>query len=569
MPAEHVQGISLSLTELASRLGLPTTDNPTQDALIALEHLRRETDLPWLIILDNAEDPADVQPFLPSGNGHVLITSRDHAWNRYAQTVELDTFSRQESIAHLIEHVPTLNRADAETISSIVGDLPLAIEQVAAWLGETGMPITSYIELLKREITTALSLSDSLGYAKSVAAIWNISFERLNARSPAAVHLLKVLAFCSPDAISLEFLYSDEVNKLISPDDEKLHNKFMLGTVVSEIIHLALARVDSSRNFLQIHRLVQAVIRSRMTNDEQRAIKHEVHSILSASRPLRGDIDDPANWPTYALIFPHLISSRAEYCDDSRTRALLLDWIRYQWKLGELESALALSNRLWDLWRHNLGPDDQQTLQLTFQMANVLRTMGRFQAAYDLDKQTLNHQRDILGPFHTDSLRTIGSIGADLTALGDLRQAAQRFEEAHESFQRKFGNDHPRTLSAAFNLAEALNRSGDPFAAFRLEKEVLPDIQKVLGPDHPYTVRAVAELGRFAREMGEVTELIQLLSSAYQDLRRVLGDEFPETLRTGKSLAVSLRKAGKIEEAQTSDSRDLRPLGAKIWPHGH
>ena len=40
VPAEHVQGISLSLTELASRLGLPTTDNPTQDALIALEHLK-------------------------------------------------------------------------------------------------------------------------------------------------------------------------------------------------------------------------------------------------------------------------------------------------------------------------------------------------------------------------------------------------------------------------------------------------------------------------------------------------------------------------------------------------
>jgi hypothetical protein len=559
VPAEHIQGINLSLADLASRLGLPTTENPTRDALAALEQLRRETDRPWLIVFDNAEDPAEVKPLLPIGNGHVIITSRDHAWNSHAEPIQLDAFSRQESIAHLIEHTPRLSTSDAETISSIVGDLPLAIEQVAAWLGETGMPINNYIELLKKEITHTLSLSDSLGYAASVAAIWNMSFERLNMRSPAALYLLKILAFCSPEAISLEFLYSDSMNSFLLPHDKSLHNKFMLGPVMSEISHLGLARVDPNRNFLQIHRLVQAVIRSRMSDDEQRLIKHEVHSMLSAARPLEGDPDDPANWPAYALIFPHLISSEAETCDDSRTRQLALDWLRYQWRLGDYGSALILANRLRDLWTQNLGPNHQQTLQLTFQTANVLRSMGRFGDAYNLDIETLGRQRNALGSQHIDSLRTIGSVGADLTALGDLKQAAQRFRDAYENLSSKFGTDHPRTITAAFNVAEALNRAGDPFAAFQLEQEMLVHCREVLGLDHPYTVEAMAELGRFTRETGEINESIDLIHSAYQDLRRVLGDEFAQTLRAGKSLAVSFRKAGKIEDASR--------LTAQIYSH--
>ena len=64
----------------------------------------------------------------------------------------------------------------------------------------------------------------------------------------------------------------------------------------------------------------------------------------------------------------------AEECDDPRTRQLLIDWVRYQWKHGEFESCLALASRLETLWRHQLGPDHPQTLRLQFHIANVLRS---------------------------------------------------------------------------------------------------------------------------------------------------------------------------------------------------
>lgn len=156
IPAEQSQGISLALAELAARLGLKTSDNAAEAAATALEQLRRDNAGRWLLIFDNAADPADLEPFLPTGAGHVLITSRNHAWTHHAEPLELDTFTRQESVAHLMRYVPGLPLDSAAKISGAVGDLPLAIEQAAAWLAETGMPAALYIEQLETQTAKVL-----------------------------------------------------------------------------------------------------------------------------------------------------------------------------------------------------------------------------------------------------------------------------------------------------------------------------------------------------------------------------------------------------------------------------
>ena len=79
----------------------------------ALEQLRRDVAGRWLLIFDDAEDPEVLAPFLPTGSGHILITSRNQAWTRHAEPLELDVFSQQESLAHLRQHVPGLDAPDA------------------------------------------------------------------------------------------------------------------------------------------------------------------------------------------------------------------------------------------------------------------------------------------------------------------------------------------------------------------------------------------------------------------------------------------------------------------------
>ena len=549
VPSERAEETSGALADLARKMGLKVGDNVAEAADAALEELRRDTTPHWLLIFDNADDPKQLEPYLPTGSGHVLITSRNQAWTHSAEPLEVDVFTRDESVGHLLRHVPELDVADAKRVADALGHLPLAVEQASAWLEQTGMPARVYVEQLTTQSTRILALNQPPDYPMPVVATWNLSFERLKERSPAAVRLLQLCAFFSPGPVSMDLLYSDEMNESLLPFDETLSEKLMLGRVIRDISRFALVKVDQGSNSLQIHRLVQAVIRSQMTDEEQVEARHEVHKILTGARPRQGETDDPANWSTYDIIWPHLGPSIAEECDDPRTRQLLIDWVRYQWKHGEYESCLALARRLETLWRHQLGSDDPQTLYLQFHIANVLRSQGQFSDARDLDTYVLERQREVLGPDHPHALMTANGLAADLRALGDFQQSLAADQATYESFKEQFGEDYPRTLIAAHNLGCSLRLVGDCFTARRLDEETLDRQRQVLGREHPSTLQSVASLALDLRAAGAFRESVNLLRDTWDKYREVLGDDMTDTLRTVASLAVSLRKAGEQAEA--------------------
>ena len=546
--AEQSLEISLALAELARRLGLPVTDNAAENAATALEHLRRGGAGRWLLIFDNAEDSEDLAAFLPSGSGHVIITSRNRAWTRHAGPVELDVFSQQESVGHLVRHVPQLDKADARRVADALGHLPLAVEQAAAWLAETGMAAALYAEWLETQATSALGLNKPPDYAKPVVAAWNLSISQLRERSPASIRLLQILAFCSPGPISERLLYGNAMIESLQPYDGTL-SKPMLSRVIGEISRFALVRVDQSSSPVQVHRLVQAVIRSQMSDEEQIDARHQVHRILTGARPRQGETDDPANWSTYDIIWPHLGPSVAEECDDPRTRQLLIDWVRYQWKHGEFEAGVALAKRLLNLWSHQLGSDHQQTLHLQFQIANVLRSQGQFEEARDLDTYVLERQRMMLGADHPHTLMTANGLSADLRALGEFQNSLTLDEATYESFRDQFGQDYPRTLVAGHNLGCSLRLTGNRFTARRLDEETLHRQTVVLGEDHPLTLLSAASLGLDLRLAGLFRASVDLLRATREKYRNALGDDMTDTLLTAASLAVSLRKAGEQAEA--------------------
>jgi tetratricopeptide (TPR) repeat protein/CO dehydrogenase nickel-insertion accessory protein CooC1 len=550
VPSERAEETSGALAELARKMGLKVSDNVAEAAEAALEELRRDTTPHWLLIFDNADDPKQLEPYLPTGAGHVLITSRNQAWSHSAEPLEVDVFTMDESVAHLLRHVPELDLADAQRVADALGHLPLAVEQASAWLEQTGMPARTYVEQLTTQSTRILALNQPPDYPMPVVATWNLSFDQLKGRSPAAVRLLQLCAFFSPGPISMDLLYSDEMNESLLPFDESLTEKLMLGRVIQDTSRFALVKVDQGTNSLQIHRLVQAVMRSQMSDQEQAEARHEVHQILAGARPRRGETDDPANWSTYNIIWPHLGPSQAEECDDPRTRQLLIDWVRYQWKHGEFESALNLARRLENLWAHQLGPDHPQTLHLQFQIANVLRSQGRFSDARDLDTYVLERQRVVLGADHPHALITANGLGADLKALGDFQEALALDRETYESFKEQFGEDYPRALAAAHNLACSLRLVGDYSAARVLDEDTLDRQRRVLGRDHPNTLLSAESLAHDLRAAGAFRDAVDVLRDTWEKYRAVLGDDMTDTLRTATSLAVSLRKAGEQAEAR-------------------
>ncbi|MER7740380.1 FxSxx-COOH system tetratricopeptide repeat protein [Streptomyces sp. NPDC096538] len=552
--AEHIDDVVASLAELGALIGVPAGDDITLACQETVHRLSRG--LPtkrWILVFDNADAPDQLARYFPhGGSGHILVTSRNQSWARQGVAEQIDVFLREESVEHLVRRTDGgLAGEDAERVAEAVGDLPLAVEQAAAWLAETATPIEEYLQQLARQTTEVLALSQLADYPKTVAATWNVSIAQMEERSRAAVRLLQLCAFLGPEPISAQLLYSRDMIEALKPYDPALQESLLLGRIIREIGRFALAKVDQKTSSIQVHRLVQAVIRSQMSEPEQQEARRVVQHVLAGARP-DGDepIDDPDTWPRFAIIWPHLAASDARGSDNTETRRLLIDRVRYQWKRGDFPAAKRLAEDLLEHWRPMLGEDDIQYLYLRCQLANVLRSQGRYVEARAIDEELLERQREVLGASHPHTYVTMSSLASDLAALGEYRRAVELADRAHRGFGQIFHESHRRTLNAANNLALALRMVGKYGEARRIDQDTLDRRMDVLGPDHPYTLASAEGLGRDLREVGQYAESVATLARAYEAHKRILGKEFPGTLRCAKSLAVSLRRNGQLEDAR-------------------
>jgi tetratricopeptide (TPR) repeat protein len=547
--AEQPNLIVYSLAELAGHLGVLPDGAGTgvaEAADLALQALGRGPRR-WLLIFDNADEPEPVRPYLPTGSGHVLITSRHQSWNRRAR-LEVSVFTEAEAVQHLLRRVPGLARADAAEVAGAVAHLPLAVEIAASWLAETDMPVASYVEALNEQATRGLGATTPEDYPAPLNTTWQISLARLREMSPSSVRLLQVCSFMAPEPISLRLVYSDQMFAALLPYDEELRDRLMMGRVLHGVRRFALAKVDVGDGSLQVHRLVQAVVRDGMTLQEADETRHTVHRLLVGLRPDVGDTDDPANWPDFDRIWPHLAPSAADTCDEPDTRQLLIDRVRYLWQRGDLPRAERLARELAEGWGDRLGEDDRQVLQVRLQLAGVLRSQGRFTECLALDEDVLERQRRTRQEDHPQTLRTAGSVAADLRSLGRFQEALELDTETGAKMREQLGDDSPETLALAHNRALDLHVTGDYAASRELNEEVSGSFSVVLGPRHPQTLASRAALAGDLRALGDYSGSVALL----RELQEESGESRPDPAALGRatSLALSLRRAGFAAEAR-------------------
>jgi cellulose biosynthesis protein BcsQ len=567
--AQQEELIDGALADVAAELGIRYGDNIDDTADAVREALRRGQPFArWLLIFDNADDPDTLTAHLPQGDGHVLITSRNPLWSHVAVPIEVEAFSREESVEHLTRRVPALVPDAAAEVAQMLGDLPLAIELAGAWLEATGMPAQQYLELLGSQLAKWLASSTPSHYPMTAVATWRVSIDRLRQEQPAAARLLELCSCFGPEPISMSLLYSDETLNHLLQYDSALQEKMVLGRIIREVGRYALARVDQSRSSIQVHRLVQAVVRDSLTSEQNQETRHVVHRILVSARPRQGDVYNPDNWPRYNAIWPHLAPSQAWACVEEPVRALLVERVRYMYRRGEYEEGLAYAHQLEPRWKDARGPDDRQLLFLRFNVANIVRAQGNYQDALEIDQDVHARQTAAFGADYVHTLMTAGSLVADLCALGRVPEAVRLARATHESLAEQFGEDYPQTLLAANNLALSLRIAGNFAEARQIDGRTHALLRQVSGEDHPQTLLSALNLGRDLREVGDLVESTILLRSTLERFHRSLGPDFPDALRAASSLSISLRRSGEHEEARRI-STDLLDRYEALYPPGH
>ncbi len=550
IPAEQPSLVRSSLATLAQQLQV-AGETVAESVQAVLDALRRgEPYRRWLLVFDNADDPDELPEYRAQGTGHVLLTSRNLAWRRVADPIEVGVFRRAESVTFLQKRVSALTTAEAEQVAEKLGDLPLAIEQAGAWLAVTGMPVERYLELLDTELLRVLEENPPPGYQRTAAATWLLSLERLREHKPAAAKLLELCAFFGPEPIPMSLLYSERFVEVLVPFDPSLNDPFLQGTLVQEIGRYALASIDSSQASIQLHRLVQAVIRARLAPDESEDDRAHVHEILAAANPK--DPDEPDNWKAYERLWPHITRSGALESTVPTVRQLITDMVRYLWKLGDHASSQDLAESAIETWRA-VAPgrhDDLVTLLMRLYLANALRAQARYPEAYQTDQEVYEDLRARYGADHPYTIMSVMSRAADLRGLGNYTEARDLDMEALALSKTVLGEENPRTLAAASNLGVSLRLSGDYRSAAQLDEQTWAQRRRVLGERHPMTLLSAKNYGQDLRDMGDFPSARKLLEVSLDTHKDVLGDRHPETLRTAKTLAVTMRKLGDFDSAR-------------------
>ncbi|WP_436531285.1 FxSxx-COOH system tetratricopeptide repeat protein [Actinoplanes sp. HUAS TT8] len=583
VPADPPQFVETIMSDLGAELNFPRRATLDDTAGLVVRRLsrgggREGTPLRWLLIFDNADRYADVERYLPRGNGHLLITTRNAEWGDVARVLEVEGFSRAESIEHLRYRLGgrTLTRGDADRIADAVSDLPILVVLAAAWLHDTGRSGEEYLAGL-----------DNIGTVRSTAtAVWEVILERLRGTSHGAYRLLQLMSMLQPD-ISLGLLYSDEVARVIARYDDDVAQQLadrmsehdVTAALMQPINRLSLVKLDPEMKRVTVHRLLQSALRDRMTPERRAEVRHAVHLVLAGARPA-GEVEDPATWEGFRLLWGHLDGSDPEGCGDDDVRQLVIDRIRYIYLAGSFRQGLEYAIRADERWTARLEelPDDDpdrhpllvRLLHLRFHRGNLLRSLGEFVQARDLDERTLIAQEELIGESHPYTLFTAGSYGGDLRALGDYHEALERDLRTHRASATRFGEDHRRTLSFANNLGTSYRLTGDFRRALELDRATYNRMAQVLGEDHHRTLLTGNNLGSDLREAGEYQESVERLRKIRRGYEKLYGQHSTDALGVQVNLAVSLRGAGHVDEARDllDEAYDrLRiNLGEDTWP---
>jgi tetratricopeptide (TPR) repeat protein len=564
--ADQPMLVPSSLAAMATFLGLPPATGTEQASQQVLRTL--ESGFPyrsWLVIFDNAEEPDDIRDLIPRGPGHVLITSRNSRWSDHEPTIQVDVFNRAESVEFLRKRLGrSITDRQADQVADKLGDLPLALEQAAALLGRTLMPVEEYVRLLDEQTGRLLSLEKAPTYPQTMTAAWQISVSQLEDRVPEAVELLRCCAFFGPEPIPRDVFRRGNLSVGMRLE-RILADPIGLTNALSNLERFALVKVEPSTRTLQVHRLNQALLRDDTPVEERSDLRHEVHRLLAG--PKRSDPDDTSKWLYYEQLAAHLAPSGVIGCDDPKVREFALDIARYLYVRGSYRQARTLLEQYIDQWTTQSGEHHVDVLVARIHLGNVYRALTMYPNAFEIDAKTLDLMREHLGSEHSETLWAMGSYAAALRGRGDFLPAREVDEASLEAHERLFGQEEVRTLRTRNNLAVDHALTSEYGKAQDILRQVYNQATN-MDVGKRFQLQAWSNLGRAVRLSGYLQVAADMSADAYTVGVAELGEDHPDTLLAAKDHAISLRRSGQLPESLEL-MRDTRARMERLYGDTH
>ncbi len=614
--AETSELLMADFTSLAVSLTLPERHDQNQSHIVAaVKHwLSRHNH--WLLIMDNVEELEIIGEFLPETiGGHLLLTTRIQSTGQIAQQMWLEKLKQEEGILLLLrrskllastvppDDLPYDRWLTARDIALIMDGLPLALDQAAAYIEETGCGLRGYLERYQQRRIALLRRRGGLRpeHPESIVATWSLSFEKIERRCPAAAELLYLCAFLHPDAIA-ETMLAAGAGELTPHLHLLATDCFELDEAIGALITYSLLRRDPDRHILALHRLLQVVLREQMSEQTRRLWAERAVQVVDRAFP---EVSF-TTWRECELCLPHALTcaefieqlgltlpagvsllnkagsylrERAQYGEAERllTRALTLGENTLEADAPLLAETLnnlgmlaqdqgkyarseALLQRALAIYRHIWGPEHLAVAQCLSNQAENYRVQARHAEMEMLVKQALAIREQTLGSKHPDVAKSLTQLAALYHGQGKYAEAEPLYRRSLAVCQEVWGPDHIDVANNLNNLASLYDSLGKYTEAEPLYQQALDFCEKNLGAQHMYTAISLYNLAETYRAQGEYARAEQLHHRALAIREQTLGRHHPHV---GKSL--NLLAEISLTRQTYAEAEPLALQALEIW----
>jgi tetratricopeptide (TPR) repeat protein len=564
--AEQSTAIEEQLTSLADELGLSTPADPAAGLRAVHRALRARGH--WLLIFDNAEFAGDISRVLPGGAGHVLVTTRRAGFLALGEVLDLDILDRPDALVLLRRRAPALTEDQADPLAAELGDLPLALDQAAAYLEQTSMPPEEYLQLLGTRGADLRNRGQAAGYTGTIATVWSVSIEKLQVDAPAAVQLLDLCAWLAPEPIPLD-LFSGHRDQLPEPLASIAADSLAFSDAVGALVDYSLARRDGGD--LIVHRLVQDVTRDRLSGQPAAGAGKPLETVLALLRAdLPGQIwATPASWPRWRTLLSSVLVATGHRTD--ATKGADAAWLLtragiYLRRQGRYADALPLHQRALKIEADALGPDHPNVATDNNDIGWALSGLGRAAEALPYHERALRIREAALGPDHSDVAADLNYVGQALLALGRAAEALPLQQRALRIREAALGPDHPYVAAAQGYVGQALSALGRPAEALPYYERALRIREAAFGPDHPDVASDLNNLGQALLALGRAAEALPYHERALPIDEAALGPDHPDVASDLNYIGQALSALGRAAEALPYHEQALRIDEAALGP---
>jgi tetratricopeptide (TPR) repeat protein len=528
---------------------------------------------------------------LPMGReeGMLLVLRRAKVLERTATWEQVRQFARD---------TPT-DYAAAQDLVTVLGGLPLALDQAGAYVEETGCSLGDYVQRYQQQRARLLARRGGAGeqHPHSVAATFHLSNEQAQREQLAAADLLRVCAVLHAEQIPEELFVAGAAH--LGADLAELGaDAAHFDQAVAVLRRLSLVERQAQTHTLSLHRLVQAVLRESMSEQEHAEWLKRVMGALNATFP---EVI-PQSWGQCERLLPHVLTVAAaipESMHDQDLAEALQKAARYLFDHGRYEQAEPLYQRALRIGQQIWGETHSQVASTLCDLAYLSYEQGKYEQAKPLFERVVGLWERVWGPTHPALARPLHGLGMTcrkqgkdeqaerayqrayalldqaqeaeplyaafvLNGLGNLacergQQAqAERFYQRALEREQQLGPDHPALAFPLNNLAELSLKQGKDEQAQTLYQRALHIWQHSLGPEHPYVAHPLDGLAQLYTRQGKYVQAEPLYQRALSIREQQLGQHHPETAQVLSHLAQMLQQQGQVGESLSLAERALQ-----------